>query len=56
MTLSPKAVGAGEDYVYQSLYEKKAKQLACMIVAGHYPSLDKVARLLASEDEKEVVI
>lgn len=37
-------------YEFKLLYESKAKQLAGMITNGHYPSIDKMARLLAQED------
>lgn len=42
--------GAGKPYTYQALYEKRAKSLAGLIVSGHVPSIDKIARLLAKED------
>jgi hypothetical protein len=39
------------DYQYKALYEKKAIQLAGMVNAGHSWSIDKLARLLSTEDK-----
>lgn len=49
--VAPSPVPSAKDlYTYQVLYEKRAKELAGLIVSGHVPSIDKVARLLAKED------